>query len=239
MKQCPVCRTTYTDDSLSFCLNDGAALAASPDSEITQRMFFDLTPTIENSAPTRVRLQPETNAQNAFPQSPPETRNNINILLALGGVFLAVALAGGALIYYAFVKKDSVPAANLSPISSPTVAQNSTPDETQALKDKLNKLEKQLNEQKNAKANSSIPASPVTQPTLRSARVNSPNDGFLALRSAPNSKTGYQILQIPHGAAVSVNGCQDYTISGSIRGHWCRVIYSGQEGWAFDAYLVY
>src|SRR3569832_1594539 len=31
MKQCPVCKNTYTDDSLTFCLNDGARLISSYD----------------------------------------------------------------------------------------------------------------------------------------------------------------------------------------------------------------
>lgn len=32
MKQCPTCRTPYTDDSLNFCLKDGTPLASGPPS---------------------------------------------------------------------------------------------------------------------------------------------------------------------------------------------------------------
>src|ERR1051326_8756332 len=33
MKQCPKCRTPYSDDSLSFCLKDGTPLVSGPPSE--------------------------------------------------------------------------------------------------------------------------------------------------------------------------------------------------------------
>jgi hypothetical protein len=38
MKDCPSCNRTYADDSLTFCLVDGAILSAPYDLEATQRM---------------------------------------------------------------------------------------------------------------------------------------------------------------------------------------------------------
>src|SRR5260370_32729369 len=35
MKRCPQCNRTYTDDALSFCLDDGSPLAAAPDPSAT------------------------------------------------------------------------------------------------------------------------------------------------------------------------------------------------------------
>ena len=57
MKQCPVCKSTYTDDSLKFCLNDGAALTAPlSSSEATQQMSFGSNRTIENNPPIHVNI---------------------------------------------------------------------------------------------------------------------------------------------------------------------------------------
>ena len=35
MKQCPACKTTYTDETLRFCLADGGTLISLPDEEET------------------------------------------------------------------------------------------------------------------------------------------------------------------------------------------------------------
>ncbi|CAN5490878.1 hypothetical protein BH23BAC4_BH23BAC4_01230 [soil metagenome] len=71
------------------------------------------------------------------------------------------------------------------------------------------------------------------------AYVNSPGDGFLALRSEPSVRTGYRVMRIPHEASVEVINCRSSTSSiGSSRGRWCQVSYNGNQGWAFDAYLA-
>ncbi len=258
MKQCPVCKTNYTDDSLNFCLNDGAALTATSNSELTQRMSFGSNPTFENNQPIRVNLQTETPTQNSVPINTTQIkRKGISPLLIL--TIVGLLTIGGicivALAYFAFTKKDNMPPVISTPTPpiatlTPTpAAQNlNTPDDTKELKDKLAQLEKQLNDQKNSKGNPSVPvistkppiSSPTPAQTTRAARVNSPNDGFLALRSSPGAKDGNQVLQIPHGAIVAVGDCQGYiTTAGRRGGRWCKVYYAGQQGWAFDAFLIY
>jgi len=72
-----------------------------------------------------------------------------------------------------------------------------------------------------------------------SARVDSPNDGFLALRTEPTTRTGARIMKIAHGEPVSVSRCGGYITSGERKGRWCWVSYKGTSGWAFDAFLAY
>jgi hypothetical protein len=66
------------------------------------------------------------------------------------------------------------------------------------------------------------------------ARVHTPGDGFLALRSEPTIRSGRRILKIPHGTRVTLGEC----VSRPSDGRWCRTRFKGQSGWVFDRYLV-
>src|SRR3712207_6674071 len=98
MKQCPVCKSTYTDDSLSFCLNDGAALAAlSINSEVTQQMSFGQNRTLENNPPARTEFQSETPTQLSVPRNTTQTeRKGVSpaLLATIVGLLLVVGIAG-------------------------------------------------------------------------------------------------------------------------------------------------
>lgn len=247
MKQCPVCKSVYTDDTLSFCLNDGAALVApSLSSQETQRMSFGSNETQENNPPIRVEIQSSIPTQSSVPQNTARTeRKNFSRLaiLLIVGLLLVVGIAGIAAAYFVFSKRENqtvVSETNSTPV------QNDNSNETQELKKELERLKKQVEEQKNAKTSPATPTFTTTPSTTATpvqtaltARVNSPNDGFLALRTSPSVKSGEQILQIPHGATVTVIDCQGYTTIGNRRGRWCRVKYDNQQGWSFDAFLVY
>lgn len=65
------------------------------------------------------------------------------------------------------------------------------------------------------------------------ARVHTPGDGFLALRSEPSAQEGFRLNKIPHGTSVTLESCAP----SNIRYHWCRTTYQGQSGWVFDRYL--
>ncbi len=127
-----------------------------------------------------------------------------------------------------------------SPTPQPPAAQSPTPDDENAkLKEKLEELEKKMEEKQKA-----LPPVKPTVPIIKgsgtNARVSSPGDGFLALRSDPSSDVGYRILQIPHGSSVKILGCQGFTQRvGGRNGRWCRVGYEGYTGWAFDGWLIY
>lgn len=64
--------------------------------------------------------------------------------------------------------------------------------------------------------------------------VNTPGDGFLALRSQPSSKSGVRVLKIPHGSELHLGAC----IAASGGDNWCEATYQGQSGWILDRYVV-
>lgn len=130
------------------------------------------------------------------------------------------------------------------------VAQTPTPDaESARLKEKIAELEKKVESQQKPVVQQQPPPTIIVRPNVPVIRgmggsgtawVNSPGDGFLALRSYPSAELGYRVLKIPHGATVRVLGCQGYSERvGGRAGRWCQVSYAGYTGWAFDGWLVY
>jgi hypothetical protein len=111
---------------------------------------------------------------------------------------------------------------------------NSADNSIDELKKKIADLEGSLgNGKTNSVDNSRTP------PKISSAVVNSPSDGFLALRTLPNHKTGKRLAKIPHGASISINNCSANRVKiGKRTGRWCRVSYKGKSGWVFDAWIT-
>lgn len=239
MKQCPNCKTSYTDDSLQFCLADGTNLIFVSTAAETVRMSF-------GNEPMRVNI-PSDSVQTVF-ASPPVSQNQPVkkgsglIIAGVLGVLLILAaggLAAAIFLYRQNADQKTIVAASPTPVNSPAKSPAATPDaETERLREEMADLKKQLEDQKKQKPNAPvITATPARKGTI--ARVNSPNDGFLALRSEPNSETGYRITKIPHGAALSVFSCSKPTSIGKTTGRWCQVIYNNQAGWAFDAFMTF
>jgi hypothetical protein len=240
MKQCPNCKTTYTDETLSFCLADGASLVTPPpDNEETLVMPF-----ARNSPPARFADSSPTVFTPVNPHPPTEKKSaSLFIVAGLIGVLLLIVLGLAASVGYFLLRPDEkkTVADTVSPTPIPVISPKSatTPDETANLKEKLANLEQQIQAQKNQKPIAAQRTYPNQTPTAGNlARVNSPNDGFLALRNAPDSETGKLLTKIPHGASVTVLGCPKPSNVGKIPGHWCQIVYDGQTGWAFDAFLI-
>jgi Bacterial SH3 domain len=248
MKQCPACKNTYTDNTLAFCLSDGTALISYQTEEVTQQ----LSPA---NNPIRVNIAPET-SPNAFTPTyqPTPSKSGIGWIFGLlVGLFLLAILGLGGIGAWFFLRSgNDKPIAvvenkpqnqNISntPISTNiTNSTNNTVDETSAMKQKLADLEKQIKDQKakvpTVPTISTAPATPKV-PTVTTAKVSSPGDGFLALRTGPSSTTGERIMEIPHGATVTVSACQ--AAAKGKKGKWCKVNYNGNAGWAFDGFLIY
>ncbi len=247
MKQCPKCGTTYTDPSLSYCLADGSLLT-----ESTEQQTF-VKPAGEAARQVGVEAAREVPA-NYIPSATPTGSGSqwLKVILLVGLVLvmlLGAAGIAGALIY--FNKGSRTSAVNSSntgsngPIATPTVSPTnsnaSANVESEKLREQIANLEKKLDEQKNSGLPAAnVPAAP-DQPLITSstARVNSPSDGFLALRTLPGSDIGERILRVPNGASVAIGGCLPRSRVGSKPGRWCRASYNRYSGWVFDAWLIY
>ena len=66
------------------------------------------------------------------------------------------------------------------------------------------------------------------------ARVDTPGDGFLALRSEPTIRRGKRVLKIPHGTELTLGEC----VTRRDDGGWCRAGYQGRTGWVAEQFLV-
>ena len=196
--------------------------------------------------PMRVNIPKEDNAPESVatvispafsPQTQlPEQKSNWAIIGVLSGLLILVLLGFAGFAAYVFFKPESNENRNIA-ATSPTPQNSPTTDNTKELEEKLANLEKQIANQKTV--NSPNPFPTEETPKERTARANSPSDGFLALRSLPSTATGERLAKIPHGTRFTVIDCPKPTNPGKIKGRWCRVIYDGIEGWAFDAYMIF
>lgn len=238
MKQCPTCRTTYTDPTLRYCLADGAVLIDAP-----EQPTWESDNTVTAGAQETVRMYTPNTDPTVVRQAPQRKGVLGKVLLALAALGMIVVV-GAAFAAFLLLRPspDQTPNANQTILVKPadTPSYDSDEDETEKLKEQIANLERLLNEQKRSDKPSTIPLSlPDQESTVTSARVNSPGDGFLALRTYPNSQAGAKILEIPHGATISVGACLNRSKVAKRGGRWCRANYDGYSGWVFDAYLIY
>ncbi len=232
MKQCPSCSTTYTDDSLVFCLSDGARL----------RETEEQPTVVRSSGKGNLRVDIQDRSDPTIVSTiEPVAKSPAGIWLkaaAIIGVLAVMAVAiigvGGALVYYKMGPAAPIPTPAQTPTAAPT-----TDREKERLQNEIANIRKRLDERdKNSNNWVSEPdkerGSPIT------ATVASPKDGFLALRSEPNAEHGERIAKIPDGEEIEVLRCSgsQVTIAGR-SGRWCYVSYNGQHGWVFDAWLEY
>src|SRR5688572_4160100 len=104
MKRCPECRRDYYDDTLHYCLDDGAALLEGPASADDPATALLSAPgavptgSLPSEAPTRT-LDPYSDPGGSV-QSPYDALER-NRAIAVGiGMFLVAALAVGTYLYY-------------------------------------------------------------------------------------------------------------------------------------------
>ncbi|MBA2737391.1 MAG: hypothetical protein H0U50_11475 [Pyrinomonadaceae bacterium] len=239
MKECPVCKTTYTDDSLRFCLADGASLFSAGNEQETVQI-----PRGQN--PLRIGIQKDTAPSNFPPatfQNQPKKRSIVPFIIAgiVGLLFLGVVGIAALIILNPFGKSETATVSNnQKPTETPVLTRDNKNNE---LKEKLANLEKQIQDQKNQKKTSNtqpFPSQTQNNSAVPTARVAPSNDGFLSLRTEPSVKTGTQLIKIPSGATVNLENCEkNYKTIDGRSGRWCMVSYAGEIGWAFDAWLIY
>ncbi len=237
MKQCPVCKTTYTDDSLSFCLSDGASLLPTVDEEQTvvrkippEQLRIDLS----NSAEPMAAVRGNTETSGSSSIVPKIVVATIVILvLVLGALGLA-----GTVIYYSSARPTATPLPS-TPTPLPN-EENTLDPENERLRDEIANIRRKLEERERIELSNNrtdVDDEEKNDP-VETATVNSPNDGFLALRTHPSTQVGDRIARIPHGAKIEVLDCsKSMVVVEGRRGSWCEVEYRGQVGWVFDAWL--
>ena len=104
MKRCPECRRDYTDETLNFCLDDGAPLVDGPaliDGPVTA-----ILSTHETEAPTRAFDSPKQNAKEIAAAGP--DRGGIRRNTIIAALSIVILAAGFAFYRYAFQAKPSV-----------------------------------------------------------------------------------------------------------------------------------
>ncbi len=176
MKRCPNCHTTYADDSLQFCLQDGTPLAGIPNQNSTD--YFN---TESETVVSPKRVEPirfdlpssyqtnQTNQTNQEPSQPViveqqrETKKSnaaTTVLLSVLGTILLLGLGGlGAWLYFA--NKKTQVAVNVNT----TATQPNRPPNASAANQNTNA---------NLAASPSPPqptAAPTAQPTLKPEAV--------------------------------------------------------------------
>jgi hypothetical protein len=235
MKRCPNCGTTYTDETLRFCLADGASLVF-----IGNETFDRAGARLTNDAPATEIIGSYPTVASRRPGSPVV---KIVIALLVAGLLALIGIgAAGAFFYMNSGGEIVASSPTPTPKTSPTLSPRSSPtsdDGSEELEKELADLQKKLEEiVKTAPGKST--SEPDDDDGTPTATVNSPKDGFLALRDKPDAKKGVRLAQIPHGAKVYLENCEKerVTIDGRA-GRWCMVTYNDQTGWVFDAWLTY
>jgi hypothetical protein len=146
MKICPNCQTSYTDDSLRFCLQDGTPLQ------------FD-----SSSAPTVAWKEPETVVRNqttwqSSDEKPAPRKSRLGLAILLTALFMLGLLGMGAIGAFIYFRNANSGAAR---ISTPPVANKSPSPNVNA-----NSLTNtNSNTAINANANANVAVSPTATPT--------------------------------------------------------------------------
>ncbi|HUF04320.1 MAG TPA: hypothetical protein VMM38_09105 [Aridibacter sp.] len=256
MKQCPKCGNTYTDETLSFCLTDGAVLEEidGPDTEP-----FPVSDTREQPAEStrenaRVKIdlsereQPtaETVAETSVGSEGVRKGINIKIVVAIiVALLFLTALTSTVAVYLFFINSNGN-------VALPPAANANDNLEVEELKDRIeelsNRLENGSNSGRTPEDEPEISPIPDEDPENDEdpeydeeviKRVNSPGDGFLALRDRPSASTGNRLAKIPHGDIVVMERCQENTETiGGRTGRWCRIRWEQKTGWVFDVWLT-
>jgi len=172
MKQCPNCQTTYADDNLQFCLQDGTRLAQISDQNLPNDDTGEPATVISPKRVETIRFEPpssyQTNRSNWETSQPiiveretPKSNTAMVVILSVLGTTLLLGLGGlGAWLYFDN-RKTEVVAVNVS--SKP---QNRPANANAA-----------VNQNANANLASPSPtATPTVQPTLKPEAVKAVSD---------------------------------------------------------------
>jgi hypothetical protein len=165
MKYCPVCSTSYDDESLNFCLKDGTPL------EISGRAEGDTPTVVLGEQETIVRTSPVTPPPYVSTQPRKKSNTVLIVLLTVFILLFFLALAAAGLFYWQMrsgqtannsnqkISPSPTPSVKPSPTASPTASPARSPvsdDELDQVKDDVKKkleLWKSLGEARDLESN--------------------------------------------------------------------------------------
>ena len=232
MPRCPACGRLYPAGTL-YCMDDGTALvadaappdAALPSASASRELDRLLSESDRPVAAPPVAAPPVAPAVEA---APAPRSGGLVVLLAV----LALAVLGllGVLVWQQKATAEAAEARAADALAQAADAR--TDADAQAARD----AEARAADARDAEAQQAYSDEPGEGTTVW---ANSPNDGFLALRSAPTVGRGTRLLKIPHGDPLVLGDCLAPTTSpGGRYGSWCRALYAGTSGWVFDAFVT-
>lgn len=177
MKICSHCQTTYTDDSMQFCLQDGSPLQTIDRTSASSNDWSDSPTLMSPRSPDKIRV--DLRNTNAPPNSsadvfvgeptyaePPEKKTNAKTLVALTALVTLLAAGAGAIGVFYYMRggqTETVQNNNVKIINAATA----TPTPTAKPTANVN----------SANANASPTATPTPKPTLRPEQISDVEDG--------------------------------------------------------------
>ncbi|MFN0278725.1 MAG: hypothetical protein ACKVRN_08990 [Pyrinomonadaceae bacterium] len=137
MKECPLCKQVYADDTLNFCLSDGTGLARMP-------YVSDETIAIDRSAAaaeeTLVLKPPYSTQPTEIKQTEQLVSNGVNPLFAYFLIGFLALLLGGGLIFWLMSGVQNLPANEPRPSN---ISNSQAPDLNTNLKAQQDALEQE------------------------------------------------------------------------------------------------
>jgi hypothetical protein len=127
MKYCPSCQSTFADDSLRFCLQDGTGLLDYADNAPAPTVDFNETETVVRRKPETSAWQPSRVTQNT-PLEPEAKKSSaipavvVTILVMsflFGGIFIAWQLFASGSASDNTNRRGKFPSPTLTPTSTP------------------------------------------------------------------------------------------------------------------------
>lgn len=223
MKHCPTCDRSYSDETLTYCLEDGSLLSASFDAEATQRIPPSritnhqstevLPPTLSLSTPTR------------------QGRKSLIVYLVVG---LLALVAGGAIMAWMNSNSKTSPdakseaASNTPPVIKEEVSDDTSTStkEKESLQEEKERLEREREELAEERRKLEAKQKESTSPTTKQLPPPSSGTYFVVLGSYPRKdyeKAG-QRLQSIQGLGYDASLIDSDNYPGLRSGLWVVVI---------------
>ena len=177
MKRCPHCGRTF-DDSLAFCQHDATPLVALAVAPIPPPRPIPTPQPVSTTQPAATAgAQPEV--PEYLRDTPARGLSNRTAWIVVGALALVGLLGLGG--YFLLLRQSGLSGEGAEMADSTAMGSDSA-----------------------ARGTTGPFVPPDDGPAQNIRYAESPNDGFLALRSDPSISQGSRLLRIPHGAAVTV-----------------------------------